>query len=177
MGNQPTDATLDAALAETHRRSDEMIALTRAWVNVNSYTANHKRKGGSFGLVSTAADYWRFAQMMLNGGQLDGVRILSPQTVRFMTRDHLGDIEMPWFTGDGSGMGFGLGFAVMKAPAVAGYMSSEGSYSWAGAAATNFWVDPKEDLVVVAMTQHMGAPGVESLWAQIRTLVYSALME
>jgi CubicO group peptidase (beta-lactamase class C family) len=58
-------------------------------VGVNSYLANHPRKGGSYGLVGTAEDYWRFAQMMLNGGHFEGVRILSPRTVRFMTRNHL----------------------------------------------------------------------------------------
>ena len=137
----------------------------------------HRHKGGSFGLVATAQDYWCFAQMMLNGGQLDGVRILSPHTVAFMTRDHLGDIQMPSSSeGHHSGMGFGLGFAVMKDPAAAGYISSEGSFGWAGAAATLFWVDPKEDMVVVAMTQHMGVPAVESLSSQIPALVYSALL-
>jgi CubicO group peptidase (beta-lactamase class C family) len=149
--------------------------------SVNSYTVNHIRKGGSYGLVSSAQDYWRFAQMLLNGGVLDGTRILSPQVVRYMTRDHLGAIEMPLLDGrpsDGrpAGVGFGLGFAIMKDPAAAGFMSSEGTYYWAGAAATHFWVDPKEDLVVVAMSQHMGEPGGE-LWPQIRTLVYSALVQ
>jgi CubicO group peptidase (beta-lactamase class C family) len=145
---------------------------------VNSYTVNHKHKGGSFGLVSTAEDYWRFAQMMLNGGQLAGTRILSPQVVHFMARDHLGTIPMGGSGYRLSGIGFGLGFAVMKDPAQAGYMSSEGTVFWAGAADTHFWIDPKEDLVVVVMTQDMGgAPGLETLLPQIRTLVYSALTE
>jgi CubicO group peptidase (beta-lactamase class C family) len=145
---------------------------------VNSYTANHKHKGGSFGLVSTAEDYWRFAQMMLNGGQFDGRRVLAPQVVHYMGRDHLGTVSMDSPGDRPSGIGFGLGFAVMKNPAEAGYMSSEGTFFWAGAADTHFWIDPKEDLVVVAMTQDMeGAPGMETLRSQLRTLVYSALME
>lgn len=144
--------------------------------SVNSYTVNHKHKGGSFGLVSTAEDYWRFAQMMLSGGKLNGTRILAPQIVRFIARDHLGTIAMGETGERSSGIGFGLGFAVMKDPAEAGYMSSEGSIFWAGAANTHFWIDPKEDMVVVAMTQHMDAPGAEALWPQIRTLVYSALL-
>ena len=74
-----------------------------------------------------------------------------------------------------TGIGFGLGFAVMKDPAEAGYMSSEGSFFWAGAANTHFWIDPKEDIVVVAMTQHMDARGADAPWPQIRALVYSAL--
>jgi CubicO group peptidase (beta-lactamase class C family) len=150
--------------------------LAEPW-SVNSYTVNHKRKGGSFGLVSTAEDYWRFAQMILNRGTFDGVRILSPQVVHYMERDHLGTINMEQPDGRASGMGFGLGFAVMKDPAAAGFMSSEGTLFWAGAANTHFWIDPKEDMVVVAMTQHIGAPGAEPLWFQLRTLVYSALLE
>jgi CubicO group peptidase (beta-lactamase class C family) len=144
--------------------------------SVNSYTVNHKRKGGSFGLVSTAEDYWRFAQMMLNGGQLSGTRILAPQIVKFMARDHLGTIPIEGPDDSPLGLGFGLGFAVMKDPAAAGYMSSEGSFFWLGAANTYFWIDPKEDLVVVAMTQDMDEPIKNALWPQIRTLVYSSLL-
>jgi CubicO group peptidase (beta-lactamase class C family) len=66
---------------------------------------------------------------------------------------------------------------VIQDPAAAGFISSEGTFYWAGAAATHFWIDPKEDLVVVAMTQHMGVPAAEALWPQLRTLVYSALLE
>jgi CubicO group peptidase (beta-lactamase class C family) len=150
--------------------------LVEPW-SVNSYTVNHKHKGGSFGLVSTAEDYWRFAQMMLNGGELQGTRILSPQVVRYMARDHLGAIPIDEPGERPSGLGFGLGFAIMKDPAAAGFMSSEGSFFWSGAAATHFWIDPKEDLVVVAMTQHMGAPAADAVGAQLRTLVYSALMQ
>ena len=146
--------------------------LSEPWT-VNSYTVNHKRKGGSYGLVSTADDYLRFAQMLLNGGELDGVRILSPQTVQYMARDHLGSIgKLP-------GMGFGLGFAVMEDAAAAGYMSSVGTYSWAGYASTYFWVDPKEDMVVIAMTQHVdvSVPAAGAIRNEFPTLVYSALME
>jgi len=163
---------LDAA----HGHPDRGL-LVEPWF-VNSYTTKHKHTGGSFGLVSTTEDYWRFAQMMLNAGQLNGARILSPQVVHFMARDHLGTIRSSEPNAFLAGVGFGLGFAVMKDPAEAGYMSSEGSFFWAGAANTHFWIDPKEDMVVVAMTQDMGgAPGAETLWPQIRTLVYSALME
>ena len=149
--------------------------VVQPW-SVNSYTVDHKHKGGSFGLVSTAEDYWRFAQMMLNGGQLNGTRILAPQIVKFMTRDHLGTIPMDEPGERPSGIGWGLGFAVMKDPAEAGYMSSDGSFFWGGAADTHFWVDPEEDMVVVAMTQHMEVPGTQALEPQLRTLVYSALI-
>jgi CubicO group peptidase (beta-lactamase class C family) len=143
---------------------------------VNSYTQNHVHKGGSYGLVGTAEDYWRFAQMMLNGGQLDGARVIAPKVVHFMARDHLGTIP---FEGPGdppSGLGFGLGFAVVKDSAVAGNPTSDGSFYWGGAADTHFWIDPKEDLVVVAMTQDMaGAAG--NVGSQVRTLVYSAMLD
>jgi CubicO group peptidase (beta-lactamase class C family) len=152
--------------------------LSEPWT-VNSYTVDHKRKGGSYGLVSSAEDYFKWGQMMLNGGELDGVRILSPQTVQFMTRDHLGPIGLPREDGKPSGMGFGLGFAVMEDPAAAGYMSSIGSYFWAGYASTYFWIDPIEDMVVVAMTQHIddNVPAAGALRGQFPTLVYSALLE
>jgi CubicO group peptidase (beta-lactamase class C family) len=151
--------------------------IVEPW-SVNSYTANHKRKGGSFGLLSTATDYWRYAQMMLNGGELEGTRILSPQVVRYMVRDQLGAIPMIFQPGERpGGLSFGLGFGLMKDPAAAGIMYSEGTYFWAGAANTFFWIDPKEDLAVVAMTQHMGVPTADALWSQLPTLVYSALLQ
>jgi len=110
--------------------------------------------------------------MLLNGGELDGVRILSPRTVAYMARDHLGSIgKLP-------GMGFGLGFAVMEDPVVAGYPGSVGTYSWAGYASTYFWVDPKEDMVVIAMTQHVdvSVPAAGEIRSQLPALVYSALL-
>lgn len=163
------------ALDEAHGHPTGGV-LVQPWL-VNSYTVDHQHKGGSFGLVSTAEDYWRFAQMMLNGGQLNGTRILAPQIVKFMARDHLGTIPMEEPGEQPSGLGFGLGLAVVKDPAEAAYMSSEGTFYWAGAADTHFWIDPKEDMVVVAMTQHMGVPNGEALWPQICTLVYSALVK
>jgi len=152
--------------------------LSEPWT-VNSYTVNHKRKGGSYGLVSTADDYLKFGQMMLNGGELNGMRILSPQTVQFMMRDHLGPIGLGGEDGKPSGMGFGLGFAVMKDPVAAGYMSSIGTCFWAGYASTYFWIDPKEDMVVIAMTQHVddNVPAAGALRSEFPTLVYSALLE
>jgi CubicO group peptidase (beta-lactamase class C family) len=160
-------------LDEAHGHPEGGI-LVQPW-SVNSYTVNHKHKGGSFGLVSTTEDYWRFAQMMLNGGVLNGTRVLGPQVVHFMTRDHLGTIPIDEPGEPASGIGFGLGFGVVKDAGERGGMLSDGSYFWGGAADTTFWIDPKQDLVVVAMTQHMDVPdaGLGALGA----LVYSALME
>jgi CubicO group peptidase (beta-lactamase class C family) len=143
---------------------------------VNSYTVDHQRKGGSYGLVSTAEDYWRFAQMMLNGGALDGTRILSPQVVRYMTRDHTGnEVSMPgWFP---KGTAYGLGFGVVKDAAAMGVVGSDGAFFWGGAALTQYWIDPKANMVILAMTQHLGAPRAAEVVAELQPLVYSALME
>jgi CubicO group peptidase (beta-lactamase class C family) len=157
---------------EVHGHPGGDIFVFQPW-SVNSYTVNHRRQGGSYGLVATAEDYWRFAQMILNGGELNGVRILSPQTVHFMGQDHLEPAGIPDFQ---TGVGFGLGFAVLRNEAAAGNLGSEGELSWGGAATTGFWIDPKEDIVVVFMTQHMGTPAADDLSGQMNTLVYSALM-
>jgi len=108
--------------------------------------------------VSTAADYVRFAQMLLNRGSLDGARLLGRKTVEYMTADHLG----PTVTGAGDylpgpGYGFGLGFAVRRETGQANVTGSAGEYNWGGAYGTAFWIDPKEQLVVVSMTQAPGA--------------------
>jgi CubicO group peptidase (beta-lactamase class C family) len=112
---------------------------------------------------------------MLNGGVLNGTRVLGPQVVHFMTRDHLGTIPIDDPGEPASGIGFGLGFGVVKDAAEFGGMPSDGSYFWGGAADTTFWIDPKQDLVVVAMTQHMDVPGAEL--GSLGALVYSALLE
>jgi CubicO group peptidase (beta-lactamase class C family) len=153
-----------------------LFTQENAW-SVNSYTSRHLHHGGSIGLASTAADYWRFGQMLLNHGEFHGVRILSPEIVRFMTSDHLGSIK---FHEDALGrvsedaFELGLGFAVVKNAAAAGFPSPKGAYFWQGAMGTLFWVDPKSDMVVVAMIQ--SATGQPEFWTQVRTLVYSALM-
>lgn len=110
---------------------------------------------GGGGLVSTTEDYLRFSQMLLNGGQLDGVRILSPKTVRYMTSDHLGAVanaNEPSYS-PGYGYGFGLGFAVRLTDGMSGSPGSAGEYNWGGAAGTAFWIDPKEDLIAILMIQ------------------------
>jgi CubicO group peptidase (beta-lactamase class C family) len=125
---------------------------------------------GAFGLYGTAEDYLRFALMLANHGRAGDRQLLSPATVRFMAADHLGSIPI-----SSKGLTFGLGFGVLKDPAQAGYLGSAGTFFWGGAANTVFWVDPKEDLVVVAMTQHLDWP--EDLSAQLHNLVYAALVQ
>ncbi len=113
-----------------------------------------KWESGGGGMVSTAMDYARFAQMLLNGGTLNGKRILGPKTVAYMTSDHMsaaiapGPLYVP-----GPGFGFGLGFAVRKDPGVSPLAGSVGEFNWGGAGGTFFWIDPKEDLFVVFMMQ------------------------
>ena len=116
---------------------------------------------GGGGLVSTATDYFRFAEMLRRGGDLDGKRILGPRTIAYMTTNHLPDgkdlasLAMPGTFSETrfEGVGFGLGFHVVVDPVRAQVPSSVGEYGWGGLASTAFWVDPAEDLVVVFLTQ------------------------
>lgn len=146
---------------------------------VNSYTVNHQRKGGSFGLVGTAPDYWRFAQAMANGGKLGGVRILDPQTTKLMMTNQIGDLKVQ-HTPDPrpNGLGFGYGFAVIKDPAAeAGYPGTVGTVFWNGAAGTQFWIDPTNDMVVVVMIQQFGPPGTEAMTIKLHGLVARAIVK
>jgi CubicO group peptidase (beta-lactamase class C family) len=117
-------------------------------------TAPPKYESGGGGAVSSVSDYARFAQMLLNGGQLDGVRLVSRKTIEHMTSDHLGTrIDPGPAYLPGPGYGFGLGFAVRKEAGLSGWPGSAGEYSWGGFAGTSFWVDPREQLVAVYAMQ------------------------
>ncbi|MBB1157347.1 MULTISPECIES: serine hydrolase domain-containing protein [Amycolatopsis] len=138
---------------------------------------------GGGGLVSTAADYHRFTQMLLRRGELDGVRILSPRTVDLMTANHLpGHVdleaygrplfaEMPF-----DGYGFGLGFSVLIDSVKAKTLATPGEYAWGGAASTAFWVDPDEDLTVAFYTQLLPS-STHPIRQQLRQLVYQAMTD
>lgn len=151
--------------------SEEVLATD--WL-LNNYGKDHEFKGGSLGLVSTASDYWRFAQAMLNGGELDNNRIIGRKTVEYMSQNHMTTSQQSSY---GSAFGWGLGFGTIELPSQAGYLSSKGTFYWSGAAATYFWVDPSEEIVVVAMTQHRGVPGTNRIRGELSTLVYGALIE
>ncbi len=125
---------------------------------------------GGAGLVSTAADYARFGQMLLNGGTLDGVQILSPKTIELMSMSHTADL--PSIPIAGPGYGFGLGFSVLTDLATTAALGSAGSYGWSGIYGTTFWVDPKEKLVAIMLVQRY--PG-STVAAAFRPLVYQAL--
>ncbi|MBI1686684.1 serine hydrolase domain-containing protein [Caulobacter hibisci] len=136
---------------------------------------------GGGGLVSTNADYARFAQMLLNGGELDGARILSPATVKLMASDHLDDVvlddvEAPF--SKATGKGFGLDFMVITDPARAGTLAGKGTYSWGGAAGTWFWIDPTNDLFFLGMIHVLGKdgdPALRNIDERTASLVYQAL--
>jgi CubicO group peptidase (beta-lactamase class C family) len=142
-------------------------------------------EAGGAGLVSTAHDYLRFCRMMLNGGTLDGVRILSPKTVALFSLNYLpdgrelADLAPPgMFSESGyAGIGFSLGCGVTVDVAKARLPGSPGEDFWGGAAATAFWIDPREELTVVFMTQVIGSEARLTLRRDLRTLVYSAVTE
>jgi CubicO group peptidase (beta-lactamase class C family) len=135
-------------------------------------------ESGGGGLASTAMDYARFLQFLLNKGELDGVRLLGPRTVDFMTADHLGDIPINGGSSTAllpAGHGFGLGFAVRRSLGVATVPGSVGTYFWGGMAGTTFFVDPAEDMFACLMLQ---APNQREYYRMLfRDLVYSALVD
>ena len=139
-------------------------------------TVAQKNDAGGAGSAATAGDYARFCQMLLNGGQLDGVRILSRATVAYMTADHLDTIK-PAIPTLSPGYGFGLGFAVRKGAGVNSTIGSAGEYNWGGAAGTGFWVDPKEQLVAIMMTQTVPGPAQRFDRALFRHAVYQAIVD
>jgi CubicO group peptidase (beta-lactamase class C family) len=125
---------------------------------------------GGAGLLATASDYARFLQMLLNGGQLDGVRLLGPKTVQLMTANHVGGLYQE------GRLGFGLGFEIVEHVGRAGRPGSVGEYSWGGAYFTRFWVDPVEEVVAVFMAQLLPAGG-SLIQEEFRTLVNQAIVE
>jgi CubicO group peptidase (beta-lactamase class C family) len=133
---------------------------------------------GGHGLVSTAADYLRFAQFILNKGELEGVRLLGPRTVELMTANHLPASILPMTMGTEQmpGLGFGLGFSVMLDVALSGMMGSVGLHGWGGWAKTHFWVDPQEQIIGILMLQHIQT-GTHPAIVDLRTLVYQALVD
>jgi len=124
--------------------------------------------------VSTAGDYARFAQMLLNRGVLDGARVLAPKTVELMTADHLGPISRGTGASSWPGYTWGLGLAVRQDKGIAPIPGSAGDYYWPGAFATYWWADPKEEMVVVSMMQSPLGRHYQQL---VRTLVYQAIAE
>jgi CubicO group peptidase (beta-lactamase class C family) len=141
-------------------------------------SAPHQVFRGGHGLVSTAPDYMRFCQMMLNNGALDGARILSRKTVELMTANHLEPELLPFEIGGfySPGYGYGLGVDVLLDVGQCGILGSPGEYGWGGAASTNFWIDPQERLIGVLMAQYMPS-GLHMIATDFRVTAYQAVVD
>ena len=167
-----TDPARQARVAEPFK-DDRTIGTN---VEFNDPRVPRRAESGGGGMVSTAADYARFLQMLLNGGTLDGRRYLGPRTVAYMASDHLGSRVVPgplYLPGDG--YGFGLGFAVRREVGLASYQGEAGDYFWGGAGGTYFWVDPKTDMFVVFMMQ---SPKQRvPVRAVLRNMTYGAVLK
>jgi CubicO group peptidase (beta-lactamase class C family) len=180
----PQDA---ARLAVLYNRSPEDGALVKLEAMGKAALREPAYLSGGGGLVSTAADYNRFTQMLLHrpdspAGELDGVRLLSPRTVAYMTSNHLpGGADLQTFgrplyaETSYAGVGFGLGFAVVIDPVTTKFLGSAGEFHWGGAASTAFWVDPAEGVTASFFTQLMPSSAYP-IRPQLRQLVYQALL-
>jgi CubicO group peptidase (beta-lactamase class C family) len=184
---------VDTGFSVTAEQADR-LAASYAWTAsdplvevdppaTSSYLEAPSFLSGGGGLVSTAADYLRFGTMLLNGGELDGQRILGRKTVEYMTVNHLptgGDLasmgQRVFSETTYEGIGFGLGFSVMLDPVRAAVVGSVGEYGWGGAASTMFWVDPREELVVLFLTQLLPS-STYPVRRQMKALTYQALID
>ena len=158
----------------------EIDPLWKIKVKLNDIRMPPLRFSGGAGAVSTADDYLRFAQMLLNKGELDGVRILSPKTIDFMLADQLSGLRATLPPGSTApsprpGYGFGLGYAIRTESGDASTLGTPGIADWSGLGGTSFWIDPKEKLAVIWMAQ---APGMRTYYRQlIPNMVYGAMMK
>lgn len=155
---------------------DGALVAQEGFGGANNYLVDQTFESGGGGLVGTAMDYMRFAQMILNGGELDGVRILAPLTVEIMHRNQMPK-SVPGIGLGARGTTFGLDFAIIEDP-VEAESYSKGEFYWGGAAGTWFWIDPVEDLVFVGMIQQFGgAVPVPDVRGKSRQMVYQAILE
>lgn len=160
-------ATVYSANGDTIERAPDPGGM----VGQGAYVKGPRKSfSGGAGLLSTANDYARFLQAMLNGGELNGRRILSRKTVELMTSDNLHGITYR------DGMGWGLGFSLIKDVGTYGQPSSQGEFSWGGAYHSTYWVDPKEQMVVVYLTQLNPASTIDD-FAKLRAVVYAAIVD
>ena len=180
-GFSVAEGSVDRFAANYSRGADKTLRLEDD-PRSSIYLKPHTFFSGGGGLVSTANDYLRFCRMLVNGGELDGVRILGRKTIELMTCNHLPNDEdlTRWALGSFSetandGYGFGLGFSINLGPARTATIGSAGEYAWGGAASTIFWVDPAEELVVILMTQFMPS-ATFNFRGQLKTLVYPAIV-
>jgi CubicO group peptidase (beta-lactamase class C family) len=138
-------------------------------------TSAYRGVGGGSSLTSSARDYLRFAQMLANGGELHGVRLLSPGTVKLMRSNHLPDGVWLGPPGSNSGTGYGLGVSVLVDPVRRGNLGNKGEWGWSGAATTHLIIDPEKDIVAIFLTQKFADDRV--YYNEFITQVYQALVE
>lgn len=138
-------------------------------------TSTYKGVRGGSSLTSDARDYLRFAQMLANGGELDGVRLLSPETVKLMSSNHLPDGLWVGPPGVNSGTGYGLGVSVLVDPVKRGNLGSKGEFGWSGAASTHFIIDPEKGIVGIFLTQKL--PDDRIFYNEFITMTYQALIK
>jgi CubicO group peptidase (beta-lactamase class C family) len=171
---------LDPDMSATKWYGGQGNAVTRLLASPTGSleSAPHNVLRGGHGLVSTAQDYYRFGQMLLNGGQLEGVRILSRKTVELMTTNHLAPELLPYELAgfDQCGQGYGLGFGITTDLGQCGIVGSEGAYRWGGAASTGFWVDPREEFIGVQMAQFQPS-GFYQIGVDSRVAAYQAIVD
>jgi len=157
-------------------RNDSGLQLIEASATSPHTHPEHHPNGG-LGLLSTATDYWRFAQMLLNRGTVDGARILSPKTVDLMTANHISSALFPLWFGNYfplRGTGFGLGGSVLMDPAQAGTLNSPGTFGWGGSLGTSFQVDPQEEMICITM-QQLDLFSPVTINPIFKTLAYAAI--
>lgn len=164
-----------AVAYETGEASSGLSPVTRP-EHESRWQPGYRFRSGGGGLVSTISDYLRFSQMLLNEGELDGVRILAPKTVQLMSTSVVKSHESEFLKAVAPGYGFGLGVAVLDDVAASGKPGSVGEYFWAGAADTYFFIDPAEELIGLLMTQNYPA-GVYKLREELQTFAYQAIVE
>ncbi len=161
--------------AASYRRAKDGTIQVSDKPETSTFLKHPTLCSGGGGLVSTASDYMRFAQMLLNKGELEGTRLLGRKTVEFMTKNQLSDELLPIHPGL-LGQGFGLGFAVLESTAQSYSIGSEGEFEWRGIYNTFFWVDPKEDMILILMTQfspYLYYP----TYKEFKVLTYQAIVD
>ena len=170
-----------AAVYSADPKSKQLVEV-RPNPPVQDFTKPPQFESGGGGLVSTTSDYSRFCQMVVNGGELDGVRILSPASIELMGTNQIPQAALVNTNGTlgslfNEAVGFGLDFLVYNDPRKAGSMVGKGTLSWGGAAGTWFWIDPTNDLIFIGMIQRFGSAGGVELSSVSKTLVYQALVD
>lgn len=161
--------------AEIYTAGENGVTIAMPNEPLGDFTSDPAIHNGGGGLTSTIDDYFVFAQMLLNGGQYNGVRILGRKTVEYLSTNHMPDNLVP-FSPDSPGEGYGLAMSVTVDESKVNFMGSTGDYGWGGAASTYFRIDPKENMILISMTQFMPY-GYHRYMDDYRNLVYQALVD